>query len=135
MITAKYMFCRWSETLNFTQHEPSIKGNQSCSGKQHNPITLAISEIAIYFYTYVDYAIVHSYTIPQANHFTTVHSYANSQSNPFFKTKDSACMRFLAVWVSVITCIIVILLRQVISSLSPIHETYLQFSVDTEGYT
>ena len=62
------MFCRWSETLNFTQHEPSIKGNQSCSGKQHNPITFAISEKAVYFYTYVDHATVHSYATSQANH-------------------------------------------------------------------
>ena len=61
------MFCRWSETLNFTQHEPSIKGNQSFSGKQHSPIILAISKIAIYFYTYVDHATVHSYAISQTN--------------------------------------------------------------------
>ena len=36
--------------------------------KQLSPITLATSEVAIYFYTYVDYAIVHSYVTSQANH-------------------------------------------------------------------
>ena len=65
------------------------------------------SEIAIYSYTYVDHATVHSYAISQANPSMIVHSYATSQSNHFFKTKDFSCMRFLIVWVSVITCIIV----------------------------
>ena len=125
------MFCRWSETPIFTQHEPSIKGNQSCSGKQDNPITFAISEIAIYFYTYVDHATVHSYTISQTNPSIIVHSYATSQSNPFFKTKDFSCMRFLAVWVSVITCIIVNLLRQVISSLLPHTRKHILSSLQT----
>ena len=38
-------------------------------GKLLSPITLATSEVAIYFYTYyVDYATVHSYATSQANH-------------------------------------------------------------------
>ena len=37
-------------------------------GKPLSPITLATSEVAIYSYTYVDYAIVHSYATSQANH-------------------------------------------------------------------
>ena len=38
-------------------------------GKLFSPITLATSEVAIYFYTYyVDYATVHSYATSQANH-------------------------------------------------------------------
>ena len=37
-------------------------------GKLFSRITLATSEVAIYFYTYVDYATVHSYATSQANH-------------------------------------------------------------------
>ena len=37
-------------------------------GKPLSPITLATSEVAIYSYTYVDYATVHSYATLQANH-------------------------------------------------------------------
>ena len=37
-------------------------------GKLLSPITLATSEVAIYFYTYVDYATVHSYATSQTNH-------------------------------------------------------------------
>ena len=37
-------------------------------GKPLSPITLATSGVAIYFYTYVDYATVHSYATSQANH-------------------------------------------------------------------
>ena len=38
-------------------------------GVRLSPITLATSEVAIYFYTYyVDYATVHSYATSQANH-------------------------------------------------------------------
>ena len=125
------MFCRWSETLNFTQHDPSIKGNQSCSGKQHSPITPAISVIAIYFYTYIDHRQVHSYAISQASPSMIVHSNATPQSNPFFKTKDFSSMRFLAVWVSAITCIIVNLLRQVISSLLPHTRKHILSSLQT----
>ena len=36
-------------------------------GKPLSPITLATSGVAIYFYTYVDYATVHSYATSQAN--------------------------------------------------------------------
>ena len=36
-------------------------------GKPLSPITLATSEVAIYSYTYVDYATVHSYATSQAN--------------------------------------------------------------------
>ena len=86
-----------------------------------SPTTLATYEAGIYSYAYVDCAIVHTYATSQANHV-------------FAQTIDFSCMRFLVVWVSVITCIIVTLLRQVVSSLSPIQETYLQFSVNTEGY-
>ena len=37
-------------------------------GKLFSPITLATSEVAIYFYTYVDYATVLSYATSQTNH-------------------------------------------------------------------
>ena len=37
-------------------------------GKLLSPITLATSKVAIYFYTYVDYATVHSYATSQTNH-------------------------------------------------------------------
>ena len=37
-------------------------------GKPLSPITLATSEVAIYSYTYVDYATVHSYATSQVNH-------------------------------------------------------------------
>ena len=100
-------------------------------GKLLNPITLAISKIAIYSYTYVDHATVHSYAISQANPSTIVHSYATSQSKPFFKTKYFSYMRFLVIWVSVITCIIVTLLRQDVSLLSPHTRKHILSSLQT----
>ena len=106
----------------------SIKRNQSCSGKQHSPITLATSKIAIYSYTYVDHATVHLYAISQANPSMIVHSYATSQSNPFFKTKDFSCMRFLAVWVCVTTCTIVTFYVKLSLHSHPYQKTYPQFS-------
>ena len=37
-------------------------------GVRLSPIILATSEVAIYFYTYEDYATVHSYATSQTNH-------------------------------------------------------------------
>ena len=69
-------------------------------GKLLSPITLATSEVAIYLYTYVVYATVHSYATLQDNHVFLLYEISSRT-------------------VSVTTCIIVTVLRQVVFPLLP----------------
>ena len=83
-----------------------LLGGPPTLGKLLSPITLATSEVAIYLYTYVD--------IRQC-----IHMRLRKLTMSIFKIKDISYMRFLVVWVSVITCIIVTALLQVVFPLLP----------------